>query len=123
MDLEKLMDETQQWVLRNMDVLSMPDNTIEVATFQIDSFGDTIYCFVEEKDGYYRVSDDGRMLFKLDPGQTNQELYETAAEIAVGSGYYFDEDVCEIYAEVEEDDVANSVMRLAQLQLAISYLG
>lgn len=89
----------------------------------IDSYGDTVYVWVKEDEDHCRVSDGGRILFKLDPNQEDMELYETAADITLGSGYQFDEDHCEIYVDVDRKNVAQAAMKLAQLQVAISYLG
>ena len=96
---------------------------MQIATMMIDSYGDTVYVWVKEDEDHCRVSDGGRILFKLDPNQEDMELYETAADIALGSGYQFDEDHCEIYVDVDRKNVAQAAMKLAQLQVAISYLG
>lgn len=62
-------------------------------------------------------------MFKLDPNSEDEELNETAKEIAIGSGYQFDDDHFEIYVDVDRKNVAQAAMKLAQLQVAISYLG
>lgn len=111
------------WVAEHTGVVSVGDNTVEVATTQIDSYGDTVYCFVKDMGDYYQVSDDGRLLFKLDPGQTDTDLYQTGQEIVLGAGFGFEEDTCTIFVDVDKENVAQAVIRLAQLQVAISYLG
>ena len=83
----------------------------------------SVYVWVEEADDHCRVSDGGRILFKLDPNEEDKELYETAEDIALGSGYEFDEKHCEIFVDVDRKNVAQAAMKLAQLQVAISYLG
>ena len=80
-------------------------------------------CGVDEAEDHCRVSDGGRILFKLDPNSEDEELNETAKEIAIGSGYQFDDDHFEIYVDVDRKNVAQAAMKLAQLQVAISYLG
>ena len=55
--------------------------------------------------------------------EEDKELYETAEDIALGSGYEFDEKHCEIFVDVDRKSVAQAAMKLAQLQVAISYLG
>lgn len=112
-----------KWVSTHTGVVRVSDDTIEVATTQIDSYGDTVYCFVKKIDDYYEVSDDSHILFKIDPGETDPELYQTGEQIALGAGFEFDEDSSEIFVTVEKKDLAQAIVRLAQLQVAISYLG
>ncbi|CCI85405.1 Putative uncharacterized protein [Lactobacillus pasteurii DSM 23907 = CRBIP 24.76] len=123
LEIDKVTSEIGKWAQRNTGIVQFKDGGYAIATFEIDSFGDTIYVFVEKTEWGYRVGDDGRLLFKLDPGESNLDMYETAAEIALGAGYDFDEETCEIFVEVEEEDLAQAIMRLAQIQVAISYLG
>lgn len=115
--------EIGSWVSNHTDTVPVDENTVEIATTEIDAYGDTIYCFVETVDQQYRISDDGHILFKLDPGETDQELYSTAEEIAIGAGFDFDEKTCTISVTTTKDNIAQAVIKLAQLQLAISYLG
>lgn len=112
-----------EWKIRNTGIVAVSDDTYEVATTEIDAYGDTIYCFVKEVVNYYEVSDEGRILFKLDPGETDPELYETAENIAIGAGYDFDEKDCSISITTDQANLAQAIEKLAQLQLAISYLG
>ena len=62
-------------------------------------------------------------MFKLDPGETDRELYQTGMEVAIGAGFDFDEDTCEISVTTDKENLAQAIIRLAQLQVAISYLG
>lgn len=111
------------WISKNTELVAVDKDTIEVATTQIDAYGDTVYCFVIDKGNYYEISDDSHILFKLDPGQTDTDLYRTATQIALGAGFEFDEENCEIFVEVDKENLAQAIIRLAQLQVAISYLG
>lgn len=111
------------WISANTHVIQVSEDTFEVATIEIDSYGDTIYCFVTKKDDLYQISDGGRMLFKLDPGETDPELYQTAEEIAIGAGFDFDEKACEISVTTDKDSLIQAIVKLSQLQIAISYLG
>lgn len=123
-------DETQQiareigdYTAKETQAIWVDANTMQIATTMIDSYGDTVYVWVKEDDDTCRISDDGRILFKLDPKEEDLELYDTAEEIALGSGYQFDEDHGEIYVDVDRKNAAQAIMKLAQLQVAISYLG
>lgn len=120
---EFIQSELGNWVARNAAVIPVSSDTFEVATTEIDSYGDTIYCFVKQVDNLYQISDEGRMLFKLDPGASDQELYETAEAIAIGAGFDYDEKHCEISVTTDQDNLAQAIVKLSQLQLAISYLG
>lgn len=122
MDEKQLSTDIGNYVASQTKIIRVDDHTMQIATMMIDSYGDTVYVWVEEGKDYCRVSDDGRLLFKLDPGQEDEELYDTAEDIALGSGYQFDEDHCEIYVDVDPNNVAQAAMKLAQLQVAISYL-
>lgn len=112
-----------KYVTENTRIIWVDKRTMQIATMMIDAYGDTVYVWVEKDSDHCRVSDGGRILFKLDPNEEDHELNETAEEIAVGSGYEFDEDHFEIYVDVDQQNVAQAVMKLAQLQVAISYLG
>lgn len=120
---ENLKLEIANWIIKNTGIVKLKDGDWEIATTQIDSFGDTVYCFISQNDsGSYRVSDDSHLLFKLDPGQTDTELYQTAEEIIIGSGYEYDQTNSEFYVDVDEENLAQAICRLAQIQVAISYL-
>lgn len=122
-ELKKINHEIGSYVAKVTKTIWVDDRTLQIATMMIDSYGDTVYVWVEEADDHYRVSDGGRILFKLDPNEEDKELYETAEDIALGSGYEFDEKHCEIFVDVDRKNVAQAAMKLAQLQVAISYLG
>lgn len=122
-EIKNLNSEISQYVVKQTKIIWVDKHTMQIATMMIDAYGDTVYVWVEKDDDYYRVSDDGRILFKLDPNEEDHELNETAEEIAVGSGYQFDENHFEIYVDVDQKNLAQAVMKLAQLQVAISYLG
>ena len=123
-DKTKALDrEIGDYVAENTKVIWVDNHTMQIATMMIDSYGDTVYVWVEEAEDHCRVSDGGRILFKLDPNSEDEELSETAKEIAIGSGYQFDDDHFEIYVDVDRKNVAQAAMKLAQLQVAISYLG
>ncbi|WEV71538.1 DUF1828 domain-containing protein [Lactobacillus sp. ESL0785] len=111
------------WVAKETGIVTVSADTLEVATTAIDAYGDTVYCFVQKQGTQYLVTDDSRILFKLDPGVSDTDLYQTAAEMAIGSGYDFDEATCAISMQVDQTDVVQTIVKLAQLQVAISYLG
>lgn len=115
--------EIGRWVNSHTAAVVIDQNTLEIATTEIDAYGDTIYCFVEKQNQTYRISDDSHILFKLDPGETDPELYSTAEDIAIGAGFDFDKKTCAISVTTTKENVAQAVIKLAQLQLAISYLG
>lgn len=122
-DTKAFSREIGDYVAENTKVIWVDNHTMQIATMMIDSYGDTVYVWVEEAEDHCRVSDGGRILFKLDPNSEDEELNETAKEIAIGSGYQFDDDHFEIYVDVDRKNVAQAAMKLAQLQVAISYLG
>mgnify|MGYP001229225281 CR=1 FL=1 len=118
--LKKLIGE---WVADHTEVVVTDDGEYEVATTEVDAYGDTIYVWVKPDGAGYRVGDDGRLLFKLDPGAEDAELMTTAEEIALGSGYEYNHETGEIFVMVTEKQLAGAIMRLALLQTAISYVG
>lgn len=122
-EAQTLKSEIAAWVRRQTQVVAVSKDTFEVATNEIDAYGDTIYCFVKKEGANYQISDEGNILFKLDPGQEDRDLYQTAAEIAIGAGFDFDKQTCSISVMTDEQDRAQAIVKLAQLQIAISYLG
>lgn len=120
---EKLKKSIGEWVSAHTQIMSVSADTLEIATTEIDSYGDTIYCFVQKKSDHYIVSDDGNLLFKLDPGETDQELYQTAEDIALGAGYEFNKAHGLIFVRTDKVNLPQAIIKLAQLQIAISYLG
>lgn len=121
-ELTKIADESYNWVKRNLDFYRIGESTIEVETPLIDAFGQKIYCFIEKLDDGYRVSDDGWLMYKLDPNQEDEDFYEAAVDVAVGSGFDFDEEINEIFQDVDSEDLPLMLNNLAQLEVAISYL-
>lgn len=122
-ETEKLNMEIGAYVATETKTIWVDDHTMQIATIMVDAYGDTIYVWVEDHGDYCRVTDGGRILFKLDPNDEDEELNSTAEDIAVGSGYEFDSDHYEIYVDVDRENVAQVAMKLAQLEVAISYLG
>lgn len=122
-EVNNIRRQVGEWVSRNTAVVQVSEDTFEVATTEIDSYGDTIYCFVKKVGNLYQISDEGHILFKIDPGATDIELYETAENIAIGAGFDFDEAACEISVTTDEENLAQAINKLSQLQVAISYLG
>ena len=107
-ELKKINHEIGSYVAKVTKTIWVDDRTLQIATMMIDSYGDTVYVWVEEADDHCRVSDGGRILFKLDPNEEDKELYETAEDIALGSGYEFDEKHCEIFVDVDRKNVAQA---------------
>lgn len=107
----------------NNVVIDLGQGSFEISSFFIDSYGDTVYCFVEPEGPYFKVSDDGRLLFKLDPGLEDQEFYQTAKEVIIGAGFDFDEETATISFITDQENLAQVIIKLAQLQVAVSYLG
>lgn len=118
-DLKKAVG---QWVSDQTTVI--PTNYgYEVATHEIDAQGDTVYVWVESAEDGWLVSDDGRLLFKLDPSIEDEELVETVEFAAIGAGYEFSQNSGMISVKVSADQLGQAIMRLAMLQVALSYLG
>ena len=118
----ELKKKSMKWLEDNLNFVEAGD-AIEVATPLIGAYGDMIYCWIEKIDGYWRISDDGYLLFKLDPNQEDLDFYADAADVAVGAGFEFDDESCEIFCEVEdEDEIPQALNDLAQLQIALTYL-
>lgn len=119
---EELKKNGLNWFAKSVKYIDAGD-AIEVVTPLVSAFGDNIYCWVEQVDGIWRVSDDGNLLFKLDPGQYNGQLYADVADIAVGAGFEFDEETCEIFCELQEvEELPQAISDLAQLQVSLTYL-
>lgn len=121
-ELQNISQASYNWIKSNLQFYRIGESTIEVETPLIDAFGQKIYCFIEKLDDGYRVSDDGWLLYKLDPNQEDEDLYEAAVDVAVGSGFDFDEEINEIFQYVEENELPLMLNNLAQLEVAISYL-
>ncbi|MDH5100141.1 DUF1828 domain-containing protein [Lactobacillus kefiranofaciens] len=120
---EQLNMKIGAYVATETKTIWVDEHTMQIATIMIDAYGDTVYVWAEDHGDYWRITDGGRILFKLDPKAEDKELNETAQDIAYGSGYEFDPEHYEIYVDVAQENVAQVVMKLAQLEVAISYLG
>ena len=122
-DLNEFNDALQIWVNNHTHVLLMDQNTLEVETIYRDSFNEPVYCFVEitTKEKFI-VSDDGRSLFKLDPSASDVDLIATIGDIAIASEFNFNHQNGVISAKADRKNLIDTIMRLAQLQVNISYL-
>ena len=121
-ELQHISQASYNWLKSNLQFYHIGESTIEVETPLIDAFGQKVYCFIERLDNGYRVSDDGWLMYKLDPNQEDEDFYEAAVDVAVGSGFDFDEEINEIFQDVEEKELPLMLNNLAQLEVAISYL-
>ena len=121
-ELQNISQASYNWIKSNLQFYRIGESTIEVETPLIDAFGQKIYCFIEKLDDGYRISDDGWLLYKLDPNQEDEDFYEAAVDVAVGSGFDLDEEINEIFQDVEEKELPLMLNNLAQLEVAISYL-
>ena len=121
-DLNEFNDALQIWVNNHTHVLLMDQNTLEVETIYRDSFNELVYCFVEitAKEKFI-VSDDGRSLFKLDPSASDVDLIATIGDIAIASEFNFNLQNGVISAKADRQNLIDTIMRLAQLQVNISY--
>ena len=122
-DLNEFKNTLQLWVNNHTNVLLMDQNTLEVETIYRDSFNESVYCFVEitAKEKFI-VSDDGRSLFKLDPSASDVDLIATIGDIAIASEFNFNLQNGVISAKADRENLIDTIMRLAQLQVNISYL-
>lgn len=122
-DLNEFNDALQIWVNNHTHVLLLDQNTLEVETIYRDSFNELVYCFVEitAKEKFI-VSDDGRSLFKLDPSASDVDLIATIGDIAIASEFNFNLQNGVISAKADRENLIDTIMRLAQLQVNISYL-
>ena len=121
-ELQNISQASYNWLKSNLQFYRIGESTIEVETPLIDAFGQKIYCFIEKLDDGYRVSDDGWLMYKLDPNQEDEDFYEAAVDVALGSGFDFDEEINEIFQDVKEKELPLMLNNLAQLEVAISYL-
>ena len=120
-EIELIGQNAMNWLKKNIHFIKAGSD-IEVATPLIGAYGDLVYCWIEKEDDYYRITDDGGTLFKLDPGQENMDLLEEAMDIVIGAGFEFDEETLEIYQVVDQDDIPATLNDLTQLQVALTYL-
>lgn len=93
-ELKLIKHASFDWLKQNIQFIQAGED-IEVATPLIGAYGDLVYCWIEkERDGAYRITDDGGTLFKLDPAQENVDL----------------------------GNMAQTLSDLTQLQVALTYL-
>ena len=118
----ELIEQNAMNCLKENNHFIKAGSDIEVATPLIGAYGDLVYCWIEKEDDYYRITDDGGTLFKLDPGQENMDLLEEAMDIVIGAGFEFDEETLEIYQVVDQDYIPATLNDLTQLQVALTYL-
>lgn len=85
-EIELIGQNAMNWLKENIHFIKAGSD-IEVATPLIGAYGDLVYCWIEKEDDYYRITDDGGTLFKLDPGQENMDLLEEAMDIVIGAGF------------------------------------
>ena len=86
-DETKALDrEIGDYVAENTKVIWVDNHTMQIATMMIDSYGDTVYVWVEEAEDHCRVSDGGRILFKLDPNSEDEELNDWIETITMPEG-------------------------------------
>ncbi|WP_297581252.1 DUF1828 domain-containing protein [uncultured Lactobacillus sp.] len=120
-EIELIEQNAMNWLKEHIHFIKAGSD-IEVTTPLIGAYGDLVYCWIEKEDDYYRITDDGGTLFKLDPGQENMDLLEEAMDIVIGAGFEFDEETLEIYQVVDQDDIPATLNDLTQLQVALTYL-
>ncbi|MCX8722728.1 DUF1828 domain-containing protein [Lactobacillus sp. B4005] len=119
---QQLKKAIGSWVQDQTQICQIADNAWEIVTFVQDAMGESIYCFVEQKDDYFRVGDDGRTLFKIDPSASDQNLLDSAEELILADGFEYDANTGEIWAQADEESLVAVIMELVQLAAAISYL-
>lgn len=120
-EIEQIQQNSMNWLKENIHFIKAGSD-IEVATPLIGAYGDLVYCWIEKEGDYYRITDDGGTLFKLDPSQENIDLFEEAMDIVIGAGFEFDEETLEIYQVVDQADIPATINDLTQLQVALTYL-
>ena len=86
-ELTKIVNASYNWVKNNLEFYRIGESTIEVETPLIDAFGQKIYCFIEKLDDGYRISDDGWLMYKLDPNQEDEDFYEAAVARFQGNAF------------------------------------
>ena len=118
-----LQKEIAEWITTNTHILNFGPDTLEIETIFKDSFGETVYCFVE-KTGVdkYNVTDDGRALFKLDPSASDEDLIAASEDLIIASGFSFNVENGVISCECNEQTLAENIMQLGQLEVNVSYL-
>ena len=118
-----LQKEIAEWVATNTHILNFGPDTLEIETIFKDSFGESVYCFVEKIEfDKYNVTDDGRILFKLDPSASDEDLIAACADLVTASGFSFNVENGVISCESDEQTLAEKVMQLGYLEVKVSYL-
>lgn len=120
---QNILAEMGAWVTEHTQVCRVSGDTLEVAMTEKDSLGETIYCFVQKNENDYRIGDDSRTLFKIDPGASDEEIYELTSELATAAGFQFDQTSGEIWKQTDKEHLVEVIMAIAQLIVAVSYLG
>lgn len=119
---QQLKKAIGSWVQKQTQICQIADDTWEIVTFVQDAMGESIYCFVEQKDNYFRVGDDGRTLFKIDPSASDKSLLASAEELILADGFEYDASTGEIWSQADEENLVAVIMELIQLAAAVSYL-
>lgn len=118
-----LQKDITKWITQHTKVLEFGPDTLEIETILKDSFGETVYCFVEKnQNGSFDINDDGRALFKLDPCASDAELIDAAADLVFNAGFSFNADNGVISCESDPEDLVKNIMQLAQIEVNVSYL-
>lgn len=118
-----LQKEIAEWFATNTHILNFGPDTLEIETIFRDSFGESVYCFVEKIEfDKYNVTDDGRILFKLDPSASDEDLIAACADLITASGFSFNVENGVISCECNEQTLAENIMQLGQLEANVSYL-
>ncbi|AWM75232.1 DUF1828 domain-containing protein [Lactobacillus kullabergensis] len=118
-----LQKELAEWVATNTHILNFDPDTFEIETIFKDSFGESVYCFVEKIEfDKYKVTDDGRTLFKLDPSASDEDLIAASEDLITASGFSFNVENGVISCECNEQTLAENIMQLGQLEVNVSYL-
>lgn len=119
---QQLRTQIDSWIQNHLKVCDFGQDTWEIAGYEKDALGDTVYCFVEKEGSHYRVSDGGRTIFKLDPSISDDEMIATAEEIILDSGFEFTPKSTEIWQITTNSELIATIMYLIRLTLALSYL-
>lgn len=122
MDFEKLKQEYINWQTQKTQFYAWSSKVAQVETTTLDAYGRHPFVVVEEKDGYFTVTDDGALMYKYDPLEENEELEEYAPGMIEDSGFDYDEEHCVIYKDVYEKDVPAVITGLIQLEVMISFI-
>lgn len=112
-----------KWMNDSTHVLKIDQDTFEIETIFKDSFAEAVLCFVEKtRKNTFKVTDDGRILFKIDPSASDLDLIDAIQSISLGAGFDFNLKNGVISIEVAREKLVEAIMSLAQLQVNISYL-